>query len=261
MQNLFFWIAALVALFFLGEFGSFMKEVGVLLGIVVVITPVAVYYAILQSLPEEVEVSPAPGRMPMELRELVTAFQSLGFEQAYDPLRIELAQEAILVPLVNPQENMIATVFRLDAATPKVAYDVVSFFDAPNTALTTGMDHGGGVLPAPDGQLRQIFQNASVDELVHRHRQALRFLDQHRVPTVAVASSAIPGLLRLSIQLNRKAFLKARVTNTFVALWRTITKRNPYQRPLNQQPNIEKQLAKFPRPRVARRAPPRRQPV
>ena len=43
---------------------------------------------------------------------------------------------------------MIATVFRLGGDQPKTAYDVVSCLGTPDCSLTTGMDHGGGVLPA-----------------------------------------------------------------------------------------------------------------
>ena len=257
MQHLLYFAATVAGLLvFPGALGlgSFVNEVFIGIGLLVVVTPVAVYIAILKSLPEEVPLmSATEPEIPIELNEHLAAYEALGFQRAGNPMRLQLEHEVLLVAMTKPDEGMIATVYRIAAPKPKIAYDVVSLFDAHNCSLTTGMDHGAGVLPAGPAVLRQVFQDASPDELVQRHRTAMRFLNTRRLPPIDVSPSAIPSLLKLSFQINRETFLKAKVGNTFTALWRTITKHNPHMGELHEQTGIEDRIGRIPRrKRVAR---------
>lgn len=257
MQHLLYFVATVAGLLVFPEalgLGSYVVEVLIGIGLFVVVTPVAVYHAILKSLPEEMPMMFATEpEIPVELNEHLAAYEALGFQRAGNPIRLQLQQEVLLVAMNQPDEGMIATVYRIAAPKPKIAYDVVSFFDAPNCSLTTGMDHGAGVLPAGPAVLRQVFQDASPDELVQRHRTAMRFLRQQRLPPIDVSPSAIPSLLKLSFQINRETFLKAKVGNTFTALWRTISQHNPHMGELHQQTGIEDRIGRIPRrKRVAR---------
>lgn len=246
MRNAAFWIAAVAAFFLFPEALDLSGTVGwvlALLGITAVVTPLAVHAAILRNLPEEPFLREVAEReVPPEVRRLVDAFAADGFERAAPPMRVDLQNSAIVVPLHHPQEGFLATVYAIEAQTTKVAYDVVSILDATDCALTTAMDAGAGVLPAPPGALRQIFPGATVDELLSRHREGVRWLASQRIPTIAVSPTALLPLLRRSFATQRQAFLAARVSNTFVAIARTITKRNPSLGPLGSQRGVEARI-------------------
>lgn len=258
MRGWWIWIvAAAVFLIWPDEFdlGGLLGDIAVILGVALVVTPFAVYHAILKSLPEQVELSQAEDHeTPGKLGEIISAFEHLGF-QRMPPVRVHLPNEAFLVPLCRPQEGMYATVYQLQTSQGgKIAYDVVSMLDAPDGSLTTAMDHGAGVLPSGPAMLRQIFAEADAEELVYQHRESLKWLQYQRVPTLDVAPSAVYTLLQRSFHLNRQHFLKDKVGNTLTALWRTITRRNPHLGPLMDQKGIVNQLQELPRRRPRRRA-------
>jgi hypothetical protein len=258
MKNL-IWLVVAVAVFLIWpeefDLGGLAGEIAVILGLALLATPIAVHFAILSSLPEEVDHSEAPGvRLGPQMEQTLSAYEALGFEQAGPPLRYDLPREALLVPLILRGRGIIATAYRIDTVPPRHAFDVVSVLDAPDCGLTTGMDHSAGVIPGAPGQLRQIFQDATPAELVEQHERALHALERCNLPAMDVDPSAIPALIAESFRVNRANFLKARIVNTLLALWRTISKRNPQMGFLIDQPGIEEQLRSIPRPRRATRS-------
>ncbi len=226
--------------------------------LLLVVTPVAVFIGVLNGLPNNVTYKVAPGAaITPALRDIVEEFEHQGFVRYGDPLRFQISQEALVIPLYKPDEGLLATAYRLGSNSGKVAFDVVTMIDVEEGSLTTAMDHGAGVLPGGPANLRQIFPGADVVELVHHHREALAFLDRQHIPTLDVAPSAIAALLCQSFASNRKWFLKSPIVNTFVAIWRTITKRNPWIGPLTHQTNILDHLAKVVPPHQRRKPAPR----
>ena len=217
-----------------------------LLVLLLVVTPVSVFIGVLRGLPKDVRYSPASGAaITPALREVVEEFERQGFRRYGEPLSFDLPQAALVIPMSNPDEGLLATAYRIGGASGKVAYDVVTMLDLEEGSLTTAMDASAGVLPAGQATLRQIFPGADVVELVHQHREALSLLARQRIAVLDVAPSAIASLLCESFRLNRKWFLKAPLLNTFVAIWRTLTKRNPWLGPLARQPGILDHLAKI----------------
>ncbi|MHC4338891.1 MAG: hypothetical protein ACYSX0_01575 [Planctomycetota bacterium] len=211
--------------------------------LLVAVTLLAVYFAILRNLPENLMTSPADEEdVPWELDEIANEYMLAGFERFGLPLRIHLNPEAIMLPLIHRAEGAFATVYRIAAQPPRIAYDVVSICDAEQSALTTAMDHGAGVLPAPDGGFRQIFQRCSVTELLQHHREGMEFLEQEGLKKRRAEPEKFGELLRLSFVLQRHVFLKARLKHTLLALVRTVTKRNPYLGALREQSGISEQL-------------------
>ena len=259
MRGWWFWAVA-AALFLLWpdemDAGGLLVEIGWILGAALVATPVLVYFAILKNLPEDPPVTPVGlHEVPPEVDDIVREYEDLGFERAGPPLRVGLPNPAVLVPLLHATEGMLATAYRLDAKpSPKLGYDVIHILDAPESGLTTCMDHSAGVLPAPRGGLRQIFPRATPSELVDRHRAALRFVESRRLGRMHAAPSAVAHLIKRSFALQRRAFLDSPVAGTFTALWRVITKRNPHLGALADQAGIEERLQSIPRAPSRRRA-------
>ncbi len=254
MRNALFFAVAIAVFWIWPQESGFRGVLGSIAWFAVglaVVTPVVVYIAIVRGLPEDVSLTPlAEFDVPPELAEPIAAYEALGFERQRS-LRVDLpGNTAVLVPLVHREDGLVATAYRVDANTPRIAYDVVSMLDAPEGALTTGMDHAAGVLPAEPGMLRQIQCDAAPAELVALHRQALAALRRGGLPALDVDPAAIPALIRQSFALNRRAFFRARVANTLVALWRTLTKRNPHMEPLMQQPAAKEQIAALHRRRA-----------
>lgn len=257
MRGWWFWIVAVGAfLLWPGELDieGTVRDLTLILAACLVATPIAVYFAVSRGLPEDVGMHPADyTEVPRELDPLIGSFEALGFRRILSPYRFALPNAPLLVPLMHADEGLFATVFGIPGTKPRIGYDVVSFFDAKDCGLTTGMDPGAGVLPAEAGTLRQILVNAPPEELVYYHREAVRLLESRGLQPLAVSPGAIPELIRRSFRLNRRAFLRARVSNTLVAIWRVITKRNPWIGSLAEQPDLQDQLGRIKRPRPARR--------
>jgi hypothetical protein len=260
MRAAVFWLAAgLVFLLAPGDFDTpgMLKSIAFTLFVVLALTPPAVYYAILRALPERVQVSEASVvDVPTEVDRLCTQYDLMGFSRVLTPLRFHLDNEVLLVPMMS-DDGVIATVYRIvgkDQA--KVAYDVVSMLEGPEASLTTAMDPGAGVLPAPEGTLRQILVDATPEDLVLFHREAIEALRRQGVEAVGVAPTAIPGLIKRSFLRSREKLQEAAVKNTLVAIWRTLTKQNPHLGMLSEQPDFSetcRRLAASARRRPARR--------
>jgi len=217
-----------------------LKSLGFTLFVVLALTPPAVYYAILKALPERAEIGEVSVvDVPVELDRLCEQYERMGFRRVLTPLRIKFADEAVLVAMMS-DDGVMATAYRIIARDrSKIGHDVVSMLDAPDGSLTTATDPAAGVLPAPDGALRQILEDASPEDMVLFHRQAIEVLEGLGVNAVGVTPSAIPGLLRRSIARSRHKLEAAPVKNTLIAIWRTVTKRNPHLGMLAEQEGLE----------------------
>jgi hypothetical protein len=257
MRQIAFWVTAVIAFVLFPDDmdgKGLFADIAVLVGVLLVVTPVLVHFAILQSLPEKVAVSPATASdVTPEMHAFVRQYRALGFEPAGEPLRFHLPQEAVLVALVNADEKMIATVYRIEGKQKKLAHDIVSCLDVPNGGLTTAHDVGAGVLPAAPATLRQIFPGQTPGELFFHHQNALSYLASRHLAALDVAPSAVAGLIVQSFKMNRHTFVQARVTNTLKAIWRTLTKSTPDLGPIAEQKGVDARLEALPRRRPLRR--------
>ncbi|MHC4959020.1 MAG: hypothetical protein ACYTGN_11665 [Planctomycetota bacterium] len=247
MRNgLIFWVGLGLLMAFAPEgfdTGGIVGSILVTLGIALLVTPPAVYWGIMRSLPEKLDIKQGSlGDVHPSVDRVAEDLALMGFKRALTPLIFELPHRTVLVSLVHP-DGICATVYRIEAGQGKLAYDVVSMLGSGQGSLTTGMDHGAGVLPATRGVLRQIFPYTDAGDLVLHHRAALEDLARSGVETVGIAPTAVAGLIRQSFRLNREEMKRAPVLNTFIALWRTITKRNPHMGRLQDQANYAEQIA------------------
>ena len=247
MQRAAFWIAAgLVLVLVPGDFdaGGMVRGVLIVLGITLVLTPPAVYYAIMRQLPENVGIREiGRERVPDEVERLAARYEHGGFRRVLQPMTFDLPNETIMVALQD-ESGAIGTIYKIGGERGRVAYDVVSIL-AGDAVLTTAQDHGAGVLPAAEGTLRQIIEGARPEDLIRHHRSTVEELDRLGIPAIPVAPTAIPGLLRRSFRVNRAQMEKAPVKHTLVALWRTITKKNKHIGMLADQAGILDQLARL----------------
>lgn len=245
MRAAVFWLAvALVFIFAPKSFdtGGMIKSILATIGVLLVVTPPAVYWAIMRSLPEHIEVTNLMvAQVPADLERLVREYEIHGFKRVLPPMRFHLPNPAVLVAMMDP-DGLIATAYKIESAQmSKLAYDVVSVLGA-EVSVTTGADHSAGVLPGGPGDLRQIFQGAIPEDLILYHREALRSLAHIGIRPMPVSSAAIPGLIKRSFVQYREVMEQRPVGNTLVAIYRTVTKRNPHMGMLMEQNGIAGRL-------------------
>lgn len=256
MKNVVWFAIAFLAWWFFPddlELGGLLVNTVLFLAAVSVLTPFLVYAAIRKSLPERPEFRPAgDADLLPAMAAPLRAFESQGFARAGPALRAMLGNEVLVVPLIHPDRARMAAVYGVGGRTPKTFFDVVSVFPGERGGLTTGMDAGGGVLPGERGALKQLFPGLGVEALCHNHDRALEWAAGRGLAAMPVAPEDVPRLLRKSVHTARRVFLRHPARHTLVALWRTLTKRNPHLMPLPEQPGADadvKALASAPRPR------------
>ena len=226
-----------------GEFDSegMARSIAFTLLVVLALTPPVVYYATLKNLPERMDVTEVSVvDVPVDLDRICDQYEGMGFRRVLTPMRFRLANEVLLVAMMS-DDGVIATASRVvvSPTRTKIVHDVVSMLEAPDSSLTTAMDPAAGVLPAAEGVLFQILDDASPEEMVLFHREAIEVLLRRGVDAVGVTPPAIPGLLRRRIGQSRETLEAAPVRNTLVAIWRRVTKRNPHLGMLGEQEELE----------------------
>lgn len=224
---------------------------------IVAATPFLVYYGICNALPENLQTTPMGDHdIPAALRDRIAEFLSFGFERDGPALTVQLQGEPLIVPLVNRERGLMATVFEFSKPKVRRGYDVVSLLEPGSMALTTGMDIGAGALPQPSNNFVQILPDAPVRELLGRHEQALQFLDQESGGTQRMLPARVEDAIRESFRRNRRHFDRNKVRSTLSALYRVIAKSNPHIGPLVTQAHARDQVRKlretFPAPRQQR---------
>ena len=237
------WLAiGLVFLLAPGDFNGdgLLKSVAFTLFVVLALTPPVVYYSILRSLPERVEVIPVSVvDVPSELDRVCRQYEQMGFSRVLTPLRLHLGEGLLIVPMLN-EEGSLATIRKLAGRRrPAIVHQITSLFGAAESSLTTSMEVGDGVLPAADGVVRQILDDASPEELALFHREAIEELGRHGIEPVGVTPAAVPCLLQHSIAQSRQTLLDAPVRNTLLAIGRTVTRSNPHLGMLAEQEGLE----------------------
>jgi len=197
----------------------------------------SVHAAILKSLPEQVAIEPlADGQVPAPAWDRIHELEKLGFERIGEAMRFQLGQAADVVPLAHAGESTYATVIHIHSTPPRTAFDFVTAFQSPRAGLTSSPEPGSGVLPLGSDEFLQVFPGATPAAVHGHHRRALALLTGAGLQPAAPSASAVRGLLKESIRRRRQGFLRAQWINTFLALYRTVTKSTPLARPLSEQP-------------------------
>lgn len=246
MQNALFWLVAVAAFWFFPDemdLGGLVLDVTLFIGGVIVATPFLVYFAVVRGLPEDVRPEEAPeSEITSDMENVIGAYLSSGFERFGPPLRFSLGQEAILVPLVDRANKTFGTVYTVGKKREKVHYDVVSTWEGVDGGLTTAMDGGAGVLPRERGSYLQVFDAASPGGLIHNHGLAVQWVESCGLQAADADPDEFVRLVRKSIHTSRRVFMRNKATNTLRALWRTLTKKNPFLEPLPHQAGIEAEV-------------------
>jgi hypothetical protein len=186
-------------------------------------------------LPENVGVEPHDETPRDDERLLARRFENLGFEHVGAPLKIELRPAARMQVLADLESGCWATVFATTTLPRKVGCDVFSVIEGERGSLTTLADPNGAVLPLAPGSFRQVFAGATPDELVRRHLEAVVYLNARGVRFETPTGDDLPAKIRRSIATQRRTVMANPIRASIVTLWRALSKRSPFARPLGEQ--------------------------
>ncbi|MDH3592325.1 MAG: hypothetical protein OER88_10630, partial [Planctomycetota bacterium] len=215
----------------------------IVLAALVPAVPVILYVAILKNLPVRLEVTVIDeDSVPFGLLDLEDTFLELGFERCGPPMVVGLTPPPLVIPLHHPRDRCYATIYHVRNGN-KTGYDIVSLLDADDGVLTSATDPGAGVLPLPEDAFLQILPPMGPADLFRRHHDAMRELDQRGIGTRPISPNAYRDHLRGFIARVRRVFLSRRAVHTFVAIYRSVSRRNPYLGPLQAQEAFDAQVA------------------
>jgi hypothetical protein len=178
-----------------------------------------------------------PGAVVEKVRDL----EDLGFERG-GSLSAELGVVNVpLVPLFHPDQPCFAAVYGLPTGP---AVDLVSELADGSVSLTTATAKDASNSPAPAGRWRQVIPGASVRQTWDLHLAALVWLADQGVPFDPPSPGEFNHALRRSVRDQRRAFLRRPFRHTAVILWRMVTGRSPFLRPLAEQPAARRAVAR-----------------
>jgi hypothetical protein len=212
---------------------------------------VAVLGAILAGLPREAVLDALPDEaIPEPCRPLVLRCEALGFERLGPALRVRLEPAVSVVPFWHAAERTYATVFLSDGAPTRAHYDFVTVFEPGDVGLTSVATPAAGVLPPPRGSFLQMFPNAAPEELLERHREGRKHLEQAGNLRTRPRCAGFEELLAQALRRQRGSFLRAPLRHTWLALWRVLTKRMPALGPVAAQAATRDRLDALADPRA-----------
>jgi hypothetical protein len=219
-----------------------VEVAGALACLAIVVIPV-VYFTILRNLPENLGLTPVDDDdLPPGIFDVMACYEDLGFERLEPAWRLDLLPKPMLVGYCHPGEGMLATVYWIPTRPPRLGYDCITPLEPDESGLTTGMDLSAGGLPLPPGCFFQLFPGAAVEELVAHHREAVAYLRERGLPARRPDPAAFEEKLRASFRRQRRTFVRTRLRNTLLALWRAVTKRTPHRGSLARQPGVPAQI-------------------
>lgn len=160
---------------------------------------------------------------------------ALGFEPVGEAFTVNQATPGVVVPLVHRGRGVLAAVYEFPGGRSNT--DLVTPF-ADGGMLTTSAVAEAGLLPLPEGIWMQIAVEAPAAELLRLHEQGLAFARGRRRLPGAVARIDAPGFVALvleTLRQQRARFDRAPLRTTAVMLWRLLTGRSPYRRPVQDQ--------------------------
>jgi hypothetical protein len=165
----------------------------------------------------------------------VAELHSLGFEPVGEPFTVNQATPGVVVPLVHRSRGLLAAVYEFPGGRSNT--DLVTPF-ADGGMLTTSAVAEAGLLPLPDAMWMQIAVAAPAAELLRLHEQGLAFARGRRRVPAATATLDAPGFVALvlkTLRQQRARFDRAPLRTTAVMLWRLLTGRSPFRRPVQEQ--------------------------
>ncbi|MCU0863396.1 MAG: hypothetical protein MUC36_06375 [Planctomycetes bacterium] len=165
----------------------------------------------------------------------VAELHALGFEPVGEAFTVNQATPGVVVPLVHRRRGVLAAVYEFPGGRSNT--DLVTPF-ADGGMLTTAAVHEAGLLPLPEAIWMQIAVAAPAAELLRLHEQGLAFARGRGRVLAATATLDAPGFVALvldTLRQQRARFDRAPLRTTAVMLWRLLTGRSPYRRPVQEQ--------------------------
>ncbi len=205
-------------------------------------TPVAVVWM----LSKEFRLAPElaePDELSGELQRGGEELAALGFDEPGPAIRIGRLAKMLLLTRVNRAARLYADAHQ--QVRKPVFFEFVSIVGEEQHGLSTNNNPDAAFAPAAPGMLRQVLPGLSAPELLERHRSALRFLRTRGIEPAAAEPDAIFHAIRRSFSAYGDLFRRGRLRFALIALSRTILRRSPYMAPLEQQPEIEDQIAEI----------------
>jgi hypothetical protein len=201
---------------------------------------------ILANLPRELSLEDVTeGKVHAELRGLAQRFAEIGFRPAGGPWRVNVAPTAIFMGFVHQSLPVYASAFRTETMPPKVAFDYVSMLHGDRGALTTNAVPDGAVLPESDGSLRQVFPDATPEELFERHLEGIAYLRERGIHVRNVSADTLRHDFSWAMTHQRQLFIASPLRGALVTIWRAATKRVPFLGSLRDQKIAGQQIARL----------------
>jgi hypothetical protein len=195
-----------------------------------------IVYSISASVPADVGLAPYAGPIDPGISVFAEKIKALGFVKAGPPLRVDVKPAATLVPFVHASEPVYATVFRTGTVPAVTSFDFVSILDGFRGGLTTNADPRGGTLPAGPGAFRQIVSGGGIEPVYRLHLGGVAWLRSQGLAAKKVSAQEFAFDFKKAMAIQHEGFRSAPVRHAWVALWRTVSKRQPHNGPLAGQP-------------------------
>jgi hypothetical protein len=204
-----------------------------LLGVLYVVA----FAALRGALPREVCLRAAEADAPADATAVCAALHELGFAPLGTRMHAPLRPPVVFLGFVQRSQHTFATVYEVGQPALRVHFDFVTVFEG-GAMLTTVSSIEAGALPARPGAFMQILPAATKVQLLAAHRDGVSLLavkGLRPMSTAATTPEQLHELVRASIAKQRAGFDAAPLRTTWIALWRTLTRRNPHLRPFAEQ--------------------------
>lgn len=212
----------------------------------VVLAVLATPFAVVWTLGREFRLPPrevAPDELPGELQDAGRELAALGFDEAGPGIHIGGAAGILMLTRLNRAEKLYADAHK--QAHKPVFFEFVTVVAAGASGLSTNNNPETAFAPGVPGLLRQTLPDLGARGLLERHREALRFLAARGIEPGRVAPGEILESVRKSYAAYAEHFRRGRFRFAMTALWRTLRRRSPFLAPLEEQPDIEEQVARM----------------
>ncbi len=186
-------------------------------------------------------------KLDEELKNLIDHFVSYGFTLANGPYQNDYELPTVIIPFVHGKHRTYAwIVSRENALRIKTVYfGFDSLLKNDRASLGTIQNPLGVSLPQNPDDLRQVFVGASVETLFKYHLKAIAYLKNKGIETRVVTTDTYIEDRKRGLENLYHRFKSSILKNTLVLLWRSISKKTPYNGALENQKIAQEQIARL----------------
>lgn len=187
------------------------------------------------NLPADLQVTPAPNLPLGDLQPLADRMLALGFVAAGPPLRVGVSPPGILLPYYHEAWATYGMIFRTGTIPAKTSYEFVVMLDNDQGSLTTVAAAAADVFPLMRGERRQVFPDASVEDLFQQHAAAVTWLhDRGHYRRPVTPETFIPDM-KAAFAKKRQHFFSSPLLMTLQVVVNSAAKKVPHRGPLAEQ--------------------------